>query len=54
MRNRLLSGWRQLVVIAVVASFALAPVFAGAKDQLTPVIDNPQASQGVQRVDRDG
>ncbi|TDI48080.1 MAG: hypothetical protein E2P01_05830, partial [Acidobacteria bacterium] len=52
MRNRSLSGWRQYVLFAVVASFALTPVFAGAKDQLTPAVSSSQASQGVQLVDR--
>ena len=51
MRNRLLSGWRQYVVYAVVASFALTPVFAGAKDRITTMVDNPSANQGVQLVD---
>ncbi len=53
MRNRLLSGWRHYVVFAVVVSFGLAPVFAGAKDQITPMIDNPQATPGLQQVNRD-
>ena len=54
MRNRLLSGWRQFVLYAVVASFALTPVFSGAKDELTPLIDGQQSSQGIQQADRGG
>ncbi len=52
MRNRLLSGWRQYVLFAVVASFVLSPAFADVKDKLTPLIDSPEVSQGVQQVDR--
>ena len=51
MCNRLLSGQRYFVLLAVVASLALTPVRAGAKDRLTPTIENPQPGQGVQRVD---
>ena len=53
-RNRLLSGRRRFFLYAVVASFALTPVFAGARDQLTPAVENQQASQSVQQVDRGG
>lgn len=48
MRNRFLSDWRHFVLIAVVASFALSPVFANAKDRVQTTTGGTQQTQGVQ------